>query len=286
MGNASELMYKYNEQVASGKLFSSYSGNPSQAAASTRLKSTLAANETYIDTNNVAADWLAANETAFSQLIKISKTAYNDAMEGQGDTLSDDERKALGTEIDSLITEAVDIINTQHNGKYLFSGSQINTKSIELINTTNASGNTVTSVVYHGDHGVITQNISTGQSIATNLNADDTFTKFLKSMISTRDALLKNDTNELNTAIADLQNATDTVKTTRTTNASRQKQVKSMLETLNTTQTELKSLLSKKEDVSMTEAYALLENQQTIYQIVLDVSNRAISQSSLFEMLG
>jgi flagellin-like hook-associated protein FlgL len=48
---------------------------------------------------------------------------------------------------------------------------------------------------------------------------------------------------------------------------------------------ETQSLLSENEDINLAESIALLANQQTTYEAVLEVSQRAISALSLFDYL-
>ena len=61
---------------------------------------------------------------------------------------------------------------------------------------------------------------------------------------------------------------------------------KTVTERIEKTQLEIKSLLSKKEDVNMAEAIVNLRRQETVYQSVLEVGHRAISAMSLFDMLS
>jgi flagellin-like hook-associated protein FlgL len=63
------------------------------------------------------------------------------------------------------------------------------------------------------------------------------------------------------------------------------REVQSATEYLVSTQTEAQSLLSKKEDANMAESISLLRNQETTYQAVLEVSQRAVSALSLFDYL-
>ena len=71
-----------------------------------------------------------------------------------------------------------------------------------------------------------------------------------------------------------------------TTNGARQREVRLTKDRLEKSQIELKSLLSQKEDVNLTEAISYLQHQQTVYQTVLEVGKRAISALSLFDLLG
>ena len=63
------------------------------------------------------------------------------------------------------------------------------------------------------------------------------------------------------------------------------RQVTTTIDHLEKTNLSLKSLLSEKEDVNMAEAIAMMQAQETTYQAVLEVGQRAISALNLFDVL-
>jgi flagellin-like hook-associated protein FlgL len=72
----------------------------------------------------------------------------------------------------------------------------------------------------------------------------------------------------------------------RTSNGAHLRQVESASDSLVKMQTETKGLLSQNEDMNIAEGIALLANQQTTYEAVLQVGQRAISALSLFDYLS
>ena len=63
------------------------------------------------------------------------------------------------------------------------------------------------------------------------------------------------------------------------------RQVDAAIDHLGKTNLTLKSLLSEREDVNMAEAIAMMQGQETTYQAVLEVGQRAISALNLFDVL-
>lgn len=279
MNESKERLVEYQEMVSSGKAFQKMSDDPSRAAAAMGLRSSLNTNEAYTNTAENVSDWMSANETAFSTIVDLMTRARNLVLQGQSDTLSAKERTALGTELASIVHNAVDVVNSSVNGRFLFGGYQ--TGKVPF--TMDPAG---TAVTYNGDNGVMTQEIGPGQSISINFPGNSTFAEMFNAMIKARDDLLNNNSANLETRLSELASATATVTTIRTTNSTRLNQVTTGLDSLEKAKIEIKSLLSKKEDANLAEAISYLSNQESVYQTVLEVSQRAISSMNLFDVIG
>jgi flagellin-like hook-associated protein FlgL len=89
----------------------------------------------------------------------------------------------------------------------------------------------------------------------------------------------------METVLTSLQTSLDTVDQYRTSNGARLRQVDSAAGFLETMKIETQGLLSKNEDINLAEGIAQLANQETTYNAVLEVSQRAISALSLFDYL-
>lgn len=276
-----ERLQGLQEKVSSGKQFQAVSEDPASASAALSLRSGLSSAQAYLDVSNQADDWFSANENALSQLESVAKEAYNTALAAQGDTNDAEMRKAAGTAIDNMMHQAVDLGNSKLLDQYLFSGTSVNTQPFELINNDS-------DVVYHGVDGAMTRTITPGQTTTINFNGSAAFQPFIKAMLAVRDALNNNDTAALDTALngpTGLKVAMDSVTQEYSENGVRQRQNQLNIGRLENTQLQIKKLLSQKEDTNMVEAISAMTNQQTIYQTVLEVGQRAISTSNLFDVL-
>lgn len=279
-----QRLYQLQEKVASGKEFQRPSDNPSGMAAAFSLRSSLTATQAYIDTAETTDSWMTTTDFSLNQMIQLATRAVNLARDGVSDTMGAQQRSAMAAEVDVIIQQVLNIANSSHQNNYIFGGFQTQTPPFALSDT-NSDGRTDT-VTYNGDNGQINQLISPGLTITKNINDPQAFSDLMQVIMSARDALLSNDTTQVQAVIAPLESSIQEITELMTTNGARQRQVRLAKDRLEKAQIELRSLLSTKEDANMTEAISYLQHQQTVYQMVLEVGQRAISAMSLFDLLS
>jgi flagellar hook-associated protein 3 FlgL len=302
MTDNQEKLGKLQNKVATQKQFQTASEDPARASASLSLRSNLRTLESYSDTAATTQNWMTASDNALSELEEISVQASNLIIRGLSDSFSAAERAVpMGTEMQTLIEKAIEIGNTSLNGQFIFSGYQVNQKAFELVDSPTTIvdylGNTITPKVvnYLGDQGSMQRNLGPDQSVNLNVRGDQTILGLIQNLILAGNALMQNNihnTNDpltdpltLQTALSGVKSSLDTINQSRTSNGARLRQVESASNFLETVKIETKSLLSQKEDTNLAEGIALLTNQQTTYQAVLEVSQRAISALSLFDYM-
>jgi flagellar hook-associated protein 3 FlgL len=279
-----QRLHALQEKASSGKLWQRPSDDPNAVTAALTLRSNLETLQGYLDTTYMTDDWMSANDFALKQALDLATRVKTLALSGSTDSVGPQERLGIAAEVDVLLQQAVDIANTNHKENYLFSGFQVNTPPFELIN--NDGDPFYDAVGYNGDAGVIIRHLGPDQTITQNLNGTVVFSPFHAAIIQARDALLANDVAGVGQSVQELQDAISVMSAASTTNGARQRQVRTIGERIERTQIEIKSLLSKKEDANMAEVIANLRHQETVYETVLEVSNRAISSLSLFDLLS
>jgi flagellar hook-associated protein 3 FlgL len=288
MGDAEERYAQLQQRASSQKAFQQVSDSPGVVSQVLSLRSSLQASQSYQATAQSTQGWLDANDTAFQGLQDLATSAIKTVTSGLTDTVSDSDRKdSLAPELDSILQNAVDMANTDYNGKYIFSGYQVTQKTFTY--------NTTTKVVDYNtpDPGGIPEiqhrDLGPGQTIAVNYMGDTAVKPLLDAITHARDALAPAsgvfDRTVLDASLTELKNAMDNMSTYETQNGVHQRQVSTFLDQMDTTQTQINSLLTNKEDVSLAESITQLQQQQTVYQAVLEVGNRAISTLNLFSML-
>lgn len=302
MADNLEKVSKLQNRIASGKNFQVASEDPTHASASLSLRSHLQTLESYTDTAELTQNWMTATDNAFDQLEQLAVRANNLILRGLNDSLSGRERaESLATEMQTLINQAVELGNTSVNGQYIFSGYQVNQKAFALSDAAatlpDYQGNPFTPkvITYLGDQGNIQRSLGPDQSVTLNVRGDQAILGFLQNMILASNALQQNNIQDTGDPITDpltlestlsaLKSSLETLDQYRTSNGARMRQVDSAANFLETVKLETRSLLSKNEDTNMAEGIALLANQQTTYEAVLEVSQRAISALSLFDYL-
>jgi flagellar hook-associated protein 3 FlgL len=297
-----EKVSNLQSKIASNKQFQVPSDDPLHASTSLNLRSQLQTLESYSETASLTENWQTATDNAFDQLEQIAVRANELILSGLNDTLSGSERaNTLGAEMQELIAEAVEVGNTSVNGQYIFSGYQVNQKAFSLTDAAapllDYAGNPFTPKVanYLGDTGVIQRSLGPDQSVALNVRGDQAILGFVQNLILASNALTQNNVRNtgdpltdpltLESSLGNLKTSIDTLDQYRTSNGARLRQVTSASNFLESVKLETQNLLSENEDINLAESISLLANQQTTYEAVLEVSQRAISALSLFDYL-
>ena len=277
MNQASVSLMQLQTRAASEKQFQVASDDPTRAAASLTLHSTIARNDATLASLGVTGELLNENEAALQQMVDLATQAQALAKRGLSDSQGAAERTAQGRQMDALLQSAVAVGNTTKDGNYLFAGFKVDTAPF-----TYAGG----SVTYNvgSTAGPIQHSLGSGQALTVNVDGNKAFKPLFDALTSARDALLANDATALQAALTNLTSAASGVADTRSLNGARAQQVTQVVDRLGQTQTALKGLLSQNDDANMAETLSLLSQQQTVYQATIQVGARAI-QSSLFDFL-
>jgi flagellar hook-associated protein 3 FlgL len=292
MSENMERLSRLQGKLATGKQFQVASEDPARATVSLSLRSNLRTLESYTDTAETTRNWMTATDNALDQLEQIGMRATDLILRGLNDTFSGSERAiTMGTEMKDLLNQAIELGNTSQNNQFIFAGYQVNSKAFELVDDTSTlldyKGDPFTPKVvnYLGDQGIMQRSLGPDQSITLNVRGDQALEEFFGNLVLASNALVQNDTAALQTVLGNLRSSVDTMDQYRTSNGARLRQVESASNFLETMKIETQSLLSKNEDLNMAEGIALLANQETTYNAVLEVSQRAISALSLFDYL-
>ncbi len=287
MTNTRSAYYDSMQKASLGKQFRWASDNPAHAAAALSIRSTLDKSEAYIDTGRSLDLWMNDTSAALSSMENLATRAINLVLEGKSDTMGIEQRKVAAKEIDMILQQAITVGNTRHQGQhYIFSGFQTNTKPFEIV--TNPSPPPDTIIQYSGDSGEIKRNIAPEQPITANIPGTvfiDPNHGLFNALIRARDALNNNDMSEMDASVTDLRNSISYISGLHTEYGARQRELQRSLDRMETSKIDLKSLLSQKEDVDMAEAISTLKQQEIIYQSVLQVSNRALALTNLFDLM-
>lgn len=284
MSDGLEQLSELQTRVATGKVIQTPADNPTVAVASLSMRSTLATNQAYLDTSYVTRDWLNANELALKDLVEIGTRAHTLTLPGLSDTLGVAERDALAQEVAGILQHAVDVGNTKHQDKHIFAGFEVNTQPY-MLDTTNPLAPVVVEN-FTAPTGQMRQSIAPSQTMQVNVNPETALTPFLDALAGVYTQLAAPVFNRagLQTALDTLYTEITGVKDARTTNGARQHQLQTEMDRLEQTKVALKNLLTHKEDVNMAEAISLLKHQETVYQTVLQVGSKSVTQS-LFDYL-
>jgi flagellar hook-associated protein 3 FlgL len=159
--NQAALYAQIGQQLSSGKQLADPSDDPARIAQDLALHTTLdATNQQSANVQNAVSE-LTTTDSALSSLTSVLQSARQLAIQGSTETLTDQQRAALGDQIDQLLQQSIAVGNTTYGGRYVFAGTA---------NTTNPpvqqQGNPISAVSFLGNQQTQGQLVYNGQEFA------------------------------------------------------------------------------------------------------------------------
>jgi flagellar hook-associated protein 3 FlgL len=187
------LYAQIGQQISSGKQLTDPGDDPARIAQDLALHSAI--DETNQQSTNVqnATSELTTTDSALSSLTSVLQSARQLAVQGSTGSLTVEQRKALGSQIDQLLQQAIAVGNTSYAGRYVFAGTA---------NTPNGpvqqQGNPTSSVSFLGNgqsQGQLVYNgqqftLSTSFGAAFNYQAADGSPDVFQTLIALRNTLV------------------------------------------------------------------------------------------------
>lgn len=150
MNSNLEKLNTLEKQRDTGKNFSKPSDDPANVIRSMQLHTGIGVNKQYNKNINTTINWLDVTDTALGQLgDQLGKIQEKLVASGNG-AYSDTEKKALKDEINEIIGNMSQILNTSFDGRYIFSGTRVTSKPTDAVK--DSKGNT--KLVYLDKSGV------------------------------------------------------------------------------------------------------------------------------------
>ncbi|MCD6358765.1 MAG: flagellar hook-associated protein FlgL, partial [Dehalococcoidia bacterium] len=167
MHSSLKRLVDVERRMASQKLYSKPSDNPSEVARGMSVGALVSKNEQFIRNLDDAVTWLKSTETALGQATDLISSVREKAIYAGNGSLSSVDRHAIAEDILVMRDELVQVANSNIQGRYLFSGYETATKAF----VKNDDG----SVAYRGDSGRIAFEIEQGIVGTVSLNGRDVF---------------------------------------------------------------------------------------------------------------
>lgn len=119
-------------QMASGKQIQRASENPAIAVKVMQLNAEIDSNKTYNTNINDATNWLNTTDTAMNEMTNIVKRIRTLMVKAGNGTYKEDEMTSIKNEIDEKINQMGEILNTSFNGEYVFGGTKNTSKPVDV----------------------------------------------------------------------------------------------------------------------------------------------------------
>ena len=268
---------KINNQVSTGKLLHRPSDDPNGVSKAMNLKSTLAANAQFERNTNEANLWMDETDQHISSMVDVMQRVRELAVQGNNGSLSDHDRTAIAVEVEELTEQMRQLGNAKVNGQSLFNGQK--TKELPFPEQGNYAIDT-------NDLVARTFTIGEGISIQSSVLPDELFgtaaddKNLFKTLQSISANLKAGNSSDLETIDAGMER----LLTVAAANGARQNRVEAVENRLLDSNLELKSMLSKVEDIDYAEAIIKLTSEESVYQASLAASSKII-QPSLMDFL-
>lgn len=281
---------KYQNQLSSLEEISKSSDDPLLMSKILNLQSSISANENYASTIKDALSWSQTQDSALSS-VTDSLQRIRTLIESSGtDSQGADELAANKSEIVSEIESMVDSLNTNFDGRYIFSGQKTQTRPFEVVKNTAGE---VTGIQYNGSEnaGSLEREVAKGVSIdmicdgkqilneSGTADVPDNLSTFFSDVLT---ALNNGDTAKLSGVLLEkADDYTENVVDLRTRIGATYNRLEATQERNTSEKTNLNEVLSNKQGIDLAEKYMEYSNQMVAYQASLAMGTKVLQTSIL-----
>ena len=291
MTSAQTNLAKSQAQLAQGKQIINPSDAPDQASTVQRLKSILTRQDSYQTALNTVQNRLQGEDSTLSSVSDLLIRAKEIAVQANNDTLSSDNRKALGVELQGLRDQMLSLANTKDtNGNYLFAGSKVSQPPFVSV----AGG----SPQYVGDQTRMKVMVGENRSMPINRTGTDAFVPVNRTLpdgstqgvgfFNVMDDLIKgvntSDRPKMQGGLGELDTLLGGLSMARANIGSGLKGIEQQTSVIEDTVLNLKTTLSSVEDLDYASAITKM-NQQMLSPEAAQSSFAKISQLNLFNYI-
>lgn len=266
---------KYQSQLSSGLRVRWPSEDPVTAAHVLDLQSAVDINAQFRENAEGALSLLNTVDRFLGSAGDVLQRARELAVQGANDTLSVADMQAAAREVEQLLEQMIQVGNAQYGDTYVFGGFKTNTAPFSSV------GSPPSAVIYNGDTGVVYREVGSGAVVAANLPGGTLFAPAFAALIQLRDALQAGNTAGVQTSIASLDVAIDSLLAARAEVGSRVNRLEDAVSRLSDLDVNLRDLLSKRRDIDLAEAITAFSREEAAYQSALAAGARSILPSLL-----
>jgi flagellar hook-associated protein 3 FlgL len=157
-------------ELSSGLRVASLQDGPVAVAQSTLLGSSIAKDDTFVQTASNESSRLQVTDSTLGEVVTQITSALSTAVSGNNGTLNASDLASVAQKLSGIRDQVLSLANTSYQGQYLFGGSQGSAPPFTLdTSTTPATAN------YNGDTSVQYVETPSGQKIQVNLPGSSVF---------------------------------------------------------------------------------------------------------------
>jgi flagellar hook-associated protein 3 FlgL len=300
-------------QMTSGKQIKNASDDPFKASRIMQMHSDIDANKQYNNNIKDSINYLDTTDTALGQIGDVVSRIEELLVSAGNGAYSENERKAIRDEINQKVGEASQILNTTFDGKYIFGGTRGTTKPTDT--TKDADGNTqlayfkkggtldlsnvldpayatdVNTIEYNQINSKVAVEVSQGVTMEYNITAsqvinygtgDNNLIKLLGDITSHLGSTASSDIKKLtNEDLTGIKAAMTNILKVRSEVGSKQNRMESAEARNVDANFNMTEIMSRTEDIDITEKTMEYATMQTIYVASLQTSAKVLQPSLL-----
>lgn len=264
-------------QLATGKRLSQLSDDPISGRRAMTFRVQHNEMDRYLANIDKTLAFQQASESAVTNMIDITEEAKALALKATNGSEDASSRAAMAQTMDGLLQRMVDLGNTVHDGRYVFSGTAVFDKPFQL----NADGNRVS---YSGDQDDFQVTISKANRATVNLNGAKVFQQehdIFKALIDIRNAMQANDPQGVEDLLGDIDAAHAHLGDQLGALGSSIRRIELTQQQIETQKVTLSELISKEEDVDLAETISKLQVAETTLEAGLNAGARVLRPTLL-----
>ncbi|MFT8884310.1 MAG: flagellar hook-associated protein FlgL [Liquorilactobacillus hordei] len=292
LGTNSSKVQKTMNQLSSFKEISKSSDDPLQASKIMGLNVALDQNKMYSKTISDAESWTQVQDSVLDDASTTMSRIRTLVQSSSTATSGTDEVKANKDEIQQSISELVDTLNTNFDGRYIFGGNKTNTPPFEV--KKNSAGD-ITGIDYKGTDQNLSREISEGVSVDllsngknllsvhnSSTGTNDDLGTYFNDLIG---ALNSDDKTQLSgELLSRFDSFSDNLTAVRSQVGALENRLSAAESRNETDNLNLKQDLSNRQDVDVASKYMEYQNQMTAYRATIAMGTK-IMQTTVLDYL-
>jgi flagellar hook-associated protein 3 FlgL len=272
VNNASSSYSALEQELATGKQINEPSDNPAGTSESMTITSLLTQISQYQTDASGAESAMQNTSSVLNSAEELVTQARTIAVAAaNGGTEDATQQTAYANQIQSIISQLVDLANTQYNGQYIFSGTATNTAPYTAGDST---------FTYNGNDDAMVSTIGQNQTVQTNVTADEVFAPQFSALSQLQTDITNGDYSAIsNTDLAAIDSGLSTLSNVQAQVGTTIDQVQRTASSLTTTQANYQTSLANLEDCDIATVYTQLQSAQNVYQASLVATADAMKYS-------
>ncbi len=274
---------KLQEQISTGKKVNRPSDAPAGARRILNLRSENFRLDQYASNVQTATQSLNFNSSTLQNTANILQRIQELTMQGVSDTMDQDGRKAIASEINQLVESILQNANTTRSGRYIFAGTA--TKTVPFEATRNSKGE-ISAITYKGNREKIEYPVGPGTTVQVNQTGNEVFidNNLFSSIINIRDSLASGTAVSAQNELDNLHNAHNSVLNSIAKAGGVASTLQLTGNRITDTKLSLNEALATTESADIAELVLKLTEQENIYQASL-ASGSVLLRTSILDYL-